>query len=88
MLILGREYRVVFRQDMEDFGQCHPDEGVLEVKSGVPQMAATLLHETMHAILAESGLTHLLDNNLEEAIVRAMENGLMRSGLVKVEIPT
>lgn len=37
---------------------------------------STLLHETIHGILGISGLTELLEGNMEEALVLALENGL------------
>ena len=37
---------------------------------------ATLLHETMHAILYAAGIAEVLADNHEEAIVVALENGL------------
>lgn len=39
-------------------------------------MHATLVHELGHAVLAISGLTHLLSSKTEEAVVSAIENGL------------
>lgn len=37
----------------------------------------TLLHEILHAIIAQAGLTHLMAHEMEEALVCALENGLM-----------
>ena len=43
------------------------------------QLESTLLHETIHGILGVSGLAEILegaDENLEEALVVALEHGL------------
>lgn len=37
---------------------------------------STLLHEVLHAILSQSGLDNLLTDEVEEAIVVAIEHGL------------
>ena len=40
------------------------------------EVESTLLHETMHAILYVSGVSNLLEENVEEAIIVALEHGL------------
>jgi hypothetical protein len=47
---------------------------------------STLFHECMHACLSTSGLSALLNEKQEEALVIALENGLyplVKSGLFK-----
>jgi len=39
-------------------------------------LTSTLLHEFIHAILGQTGLDNLLTDEVEEAIVVAIENGL------------
>lgn len=83
--ILGREYQVkpVPMSD-SDFGECNGYEGVIRINETLdPEtFRSTLVHEVCHAILHESGFTHLLRGKQEEGIVRALEHGLIRSGLI------
>lgn len=84
--ILGVLYKFGWRsKDMpadakDDFGETFPDEQRIAVnvekhksESGVEQ---TMLHELIHATLYVSGHSEQLDSKQEEAIVRALENGL------------
>lgn len=90
--VLGRPYRIVYcNLESEDFGQCDSDKGLIRVSqdSSIEQQKNTILHELLHAILHESGHHFLLeghsDGHLEESLVRALEHGLSRSGIIKVE---
>ncbi len=90
--ILGCEYQI---QLVDDLGDDTPDliiEGEIDVQrkqiaisssKGVNR-EAVLLHETIHGILAQSGLTHQLDEKLEESIVTAIEEGLFYAGYRRV----
>jgi len=41
------------------------------------ELVATIFHETMHAVLWESGMTSVIDDSTkEEGIIRALENAL------------
>ena len=48
----------------------------------------TLFHEKLHAILGISGVSNLLSEEVEEAIVVALENGLLSDAGVKSLIQT
>ena len=43
---------------------------------GLTDLKSTLLHECLHAILAQSGIDNMLTDEVEEAIVVALEHGL------------
>lgn len=83
--VLGRTYQVKFVAMGEDtFGDCCTDKKVIRINQDHGDQATTLVHEVLHAILAESGLKHLLDatEGLEEALVRAIEHGLTTAHLI------
>lgn len=87
--VLGRTYTVKFVPMPDDeFGDCCTDKKVIRINPDHGDQATTLVHEVLHAILAESGLKHLLDSHegLEEALVRAIEHGLTTAHLIP-EIP-
>ena len=68
----GIEFKVVLSK-IKDFGDMDIDTKTIRVRSDLKPEEAfdTLMHETVHAALAVSGLTNILDDdNLEEAIVR------------------
>ena len=50
-------------------------DGLIEISKETPQdeMVATLLHESIHAALRVSGVSQLLNEQLEEAVCRAVE---------------
>ena len=86
--IMGRPYRVEYTKLKKDlFGDCDSGKGLIRVNNKLTARVAqeTLLHEVLHAILAESGLTQLLTHvdGLEEAIVRGLERGLIGTGLLR-----
>lgn len=81
--ILGRDINVVMIPD-GDLCKMADDEGCLGYfKNETIYIASSLtgaikrrviIHETTHAILSISGLTNLIEENLEEAIADAMES--------------
>jgi hypothetical protein len=83
--ILGRAYRVEYLNLNDEFGACLKDKGIIQVhkKLNDRDRQETIVHEVLHGILHESGLEHLLTDELEEAIVRAFDHGLNRSGLIR-----
>jgi hypothetical protein len=84
--VMGREYRIEYVPATELDG-CHGDmdgdRGVIRVDQASSEQREIILHETIHAILSECGLKYILKRKLEEALVRAIESGLIRAGLIR-----
>lgn len=83
--VLGQTYTVKFVPMGEDtFGDCCTDKKVIRINVDHGDQSTTLVHEVLHAILAESGLKHLLDatEGLEESLVCAIEHGLTTAHLI------
>lgn len=91
--ILGSLYSLAFHAgasaehglDEDDFGATHSPSRTIAVNTRyhettgrTDEVGLTVIHECIHAALAESGVSELLDDRkgLEEAIVVAIENGL------------
>lgn len=101
--ILGRDYviKYVDASEFEDkkgndnndiYGEFHHATGEIWIRNGLSanDIRETLVHETCHGIIKESGLGEILDGyneNLEEAIVVAFDHGLNRSGLIRNMLP-
>jgi len=62
--------------DPSDFGESNGSERTIRIRDTSPFHPSTLLHEICHQVLYVSGLTNLLTDELEEAIVTALEHGL------------
>lgn len=43
------------------------------------ELMATIMHELFHAVFERSGIGHMLSGDMEEGIVRALENHLGRT---------
>lgn len=78
--ILGTIYTVKYlsaRSMGDDYGETDPDNRLIRIRKPTPSTIestqATLFHEMLHASLHQSGLTHLLSDDNEEAIVRMLE---------------
>lgn len=64
-------------KNSEDWGEYHHDAGMILLSDAVAtreDFHKTVCHELLHATLGLSGLTHMLSNEMEESLVRAMEN--------------
>lgn len=63
---------------MRAYGLCHYETATMDVAAGQQEFDTrdSLLHETMHAILAQQGRT-TFGNEEEELYVRALSTGLM-----------
>lgn len=88
--ILGQEYSVsiVNYCDLSDedetvHGLIDFDAKRIYIDSLAIDEKKSLLHEVIHGILFESGLSNLLESSLEEAIVVALENGLWNAGYTR-----
>ena len=81
VVILGREYPIR-RTRMPSAGMCDFSAGVIWLRSGLKgsDADATLLHESVHAVLHESGLHFNWTDEFTESVVRALEHGLFRAG--------
>lgn len=76
VLIGGHRFAIEYKQ-MEDYGVLHFEKRTISIRKNLSEEDTldTILHEVVHACFALSGIGYLLDNdNLEEALVRAVEN--------------
>jgi hypothetical protein len=87
VVILGKTYTIEYVPLDEDlYGDCKCGEGAIRIRQNMTyeQKTATIVHEVLHAILFEAGIAHMIDDsNQEEGIVRAIEHGLIRSGIIR-----
>lgn len=80
--IMGKVFEVAHPKqvasDKDVYGHTVGHDRKITIKGSLSGEAFedTLLHETIHAILAVSGMTEMLSEEHEEAIVVALENGL------------
>lgn len=84
MKIMGVEYEVIYTQLAVEHGCIlYADRKILIDSTDPPDIQKdSLLHESLHAILYESGLHYQLAESpgLEENLVRAIEGGLKQAG--------
>ena len=69
------EFKIVLKK-MADFGDMDIDKRTICIRKGLSEEESfdTLMHEVVHATLAISGLSNILDDdNIEEAIVRVAD---------------
>ena len=61
------------------YGATVPEESLILINAALsgPSRISTKLHETLHAVLATSGLSQLLDHETEEALVTCLEHYLV-----------
>jgi len=86
VLVMGASYSVEYFDLIEDSDHTYGDTDGHEKRIRIStvrnntknKLKTTLLHEITHAVLAESGLTQILGDATEEAVVCAIENGLGR----------
>jgi hypothetical protein len=85
--VLGQTFSVQVVAGLRDtdgeelFGLTDGDRRLIRVcsaKNDAEGLEATLLHEVIHATLYVAGLNELMDERLEEGLVRALEHGLGR----------
>lgn len=89
LIILGREIQIVTVPDAELHKMVDGEECLGLYKNETIYIASSLqgvarsrviVHETVHAVLGISGLTNLIDEDLEEAVCDSVET-LVGSGL-------
>jgi hypothetical protein len=82
IMILGYKFTVVLATDFdtETWGESDALARSIRVcatkNKTQAQVDMTLLHEVLHMILSVSGVSNLLNNQLEEGLVVSLENGL------------
>ena len=80
--VLGTPYNIIYKEKHKDLH----GEALLESKQIIiatsshnskEDLIATIFHETLHAVLWESGMSSVIDDDSkEEGIIRAIENAL------------
>lgn len=73
--IAGVLFKIQYKP-IEDFGACDIDKRIITIRETLTnkETLETLLHEALHACLAVSGLSYLLNNEeTEEAIIRCID---------------
>lgn len=91
--VMGLEFSVNLQPMKKgDWGECVIEERKIFINQAIDLGHArdTLFHESVHAALGVSGLSHLLEYNLEEAIVRCIEHAFCHvvdvTGLASIEV--
>ena len=85
--ICGRKYTVLRGDIPGNLGLCESDKAMitiakdLEVHSTISP-ETILLHEVIHAVLYETGLTNIMKGRVEESIVHGLALGLSRVGYI------
>jgi len=76
LLVAGHKLAIEYRKDLDDFGQFNVDRMTIIIRDSLnpKETLSTIIHESVHAILALSGLSYLIDDeSKEEALVRAID---------------
>lgn len=78
MVILGHKIKIRESPNPENHGLSDVDTLTIYVDPDRPEtdIMSTLFHETVHMVLALSGMAYLFDDRTEEAIVRCLEHAL------------
>ena len=85
--ICGRKYTVRRGDIPGNFGLCDCNKATITIACDLEQHTeippeTILLHEVMHAVLYETGITNILKEREEEAIVHALGLQLSRIGYI------
>ena len=83
---LGVSYSIIYKTKVTEnndelSGLCDPHKRTIEISLGnnltAEEVFSTLFHETIHALLYQSGISSILDNEqVEEGLVVMLENSL------------
>lgn len=80
LVILGEEFQVLKAKMKDAVGDTQPGHRKIRIDcsqhDSQDEVDSTLLHETIHAILHIAGVSNLIKEKEEEAIVVALEHGL------------
>lgn len=85
--ICGRSYDVRRGDTLDNLGLCDSNKATitisehLELHTDIPP-ETILLHEVIHAVLYETGLTNTVKDRIEESIVHGLALGLSRVGYI------
>ena len=74
--IAGVPFKIQYRS-INDFGACDVDKKVITIRESLSNQETleTILHESLHACLALSGLSYLINNeDTEEALIRCIDS--------------
>ena len=73
--IAGVPFKIQYKP-INDFGLCDIDKRIITIRQTLTnkETLETILHESLHACLALSGLSYLLNNeDTEEALIRCID---------------
>lgn len=77
IIVLGYKIPITYKLAGDIDGQYHPDTRKIEINpNSTSEIGAIIFHETLHAILDISAANEGLSEEVEERIVRAIENGM------------
>jgi hypothetical protein len=79
-MICGNLVKIKYKKRLKDLGQFYADENEIFILND-DKWREHLIHEILHAILFYSGHSEKLGEKDEEALVRALENGIRNLGL-------
>jgi hypothetical protein len=82
VIILGQPFTIKYEPSSKMqglFGDTDVDSHVIRINKSLPEhsIQSTLFHEFLHAALAVAGISYVISDNIEEAIVRCLENALV-----------
>lgn len=76
ILIAGQRIQIEYKKNLEEFGSFNVDNLTITIRDSLTpkETLSTIIHESMHCVLALSGLSYLIDDEAkEEALVRAVD---------------
>ena len=75
--LMGHKIKVILNDDPDNHGTCDVNLRIIWIRGSdsASTQQETLIHECAHMILGLSGVSQLLSEELEEAIVVAIETG-------------
>ena len=74
--IAGVPFKIQYKQ-INDYGLCDIDKRIITIRESLSNQETleTILHESLHACLAVSGLSYLLNSeDTEEALIRCIDS--------------
>ena len=85
--ICGRKYTIRRGDIPGSLGLCESDKAVITIARDLEahttiSSETILLHEVIHAVLYETGLTNIMKGKVEETIVHGLALGLSRVGYI------